>query len=296
MASPPKFENVLNFRDVGKTINTFTSTSTLQPSLLYRSARPDTATLDDRCLLTTRYRIKTIVDLRSKTEHVNVAKAHFNTASLPPAVPDAPDTSPPATPPLHIPNIQYNYISLNGPSFERHLVRSLSYFSLFKLLSFLALGYRDAAIAILGAEVMTPRGLVLLGLDTLDHSTREIKSCFDILADADAYPVLVHCTQGKDRTGLIVLLILLLCGVGQEAAQADYVMSEKELEPEREERLEDIRRVGLNESFASCPAEFVEAVTKHLDERYGGVDKYLANIGVGEEAQRRIREILLAAP
>jgi protein-tyrosine phosphatase len=143
---------------------------------------------------------------------------------------------------------------------------------------------------------MTPRGLVNLGLDTLDHSTREIKSCFDILAHADAYPVLVHCTQGKDRTGLIVLLILLLCGVGQEAAEADYVMSEKELEPERKERLEDIRKVGLDESFATCPSEFVEAVIKHLDERYGGVEKYLAKIGVGEEAQRSIREILLRAP
>jgi protein-tyrosine phosphatase len=115
MASPPKFENILNFRDVGETINAFTSRATLQQRLLYRSARPDTATATDRDLLTAHYRIKTIVDLRSKTEHINVAKAHSNTASLPPAVPDAPDTSPPTTPPLNIPNIQYNYIS-SAPS------------------------------------------------------------------------------------------------------------------------------------------------------------------------------------
>ena len=304
MASAIKFENILNFRDVGQTINTLTNTSTLQPKLLYRSARPDTATPADRLILTDELHIKTILDLRSKTEHINVAKAHYNVASLPPAVPDNPDTSDATTatvtttttttpPSLTIPTIEHNYISLNGPAFERHLVGSLSYLSFFHLLSLLALGYRDSAIAILGAQVMTPRGLIGLGLDTLDHSTREIKTCFDILSNADSYPVLVHCTQGKDRTGLIVLLVLLLCGVGQEAAEQDYVLSEKELEPEREERLKDIKRVGLDESFAGCPAGFVQDVVAHLNERYGGVEKYLAKIGVGDEAQRSIREIML---
>jgi protein-tyrosine phosphatase len=303
MASPPKFENILNFRDVGTTINALTNTSTLRPNLLYRSARPDTATPTDRSLLTSHFHIKTIVDLRSKTEHINVAKAHANAASIPPAVPDSESepkspckgrASPSETPvSLTIPTITYNYISLNGPAFERHLLRSLPYFSLFKLVSFMAFDYRDSAIAILGAQVMAPRGLVGLGLDTLDHSTREIKSCFDIFANADSYPVMVHCTQGKDRTGLIILLVLLLCGVGQEPAEADYVLSKKELVPEQEERLKDIRKVGLDESFAGCPAEFVETVIKHLDDRYGGVEKYLTQIGVGEKAQRRIREIML---
>jgi protein-tyrosine phosphatase len=293
MASRVKFQNILNFRDVGTTINSFTNTSTLQPNLLYRSARPDTATLTDRSLLTTQFHIKTIIDLRSKTEHINVVKAHSNTASLPPAVTDAPNTSPTGPPPLNIPTVQYHYISLNGPSFERYLVWSLSWFSLAKLLSLTALGYRDSAIAILGREVMTPRGLVSLGLDTLDHSTREIKNCFDILSQPDSYPVMVHCTQGKDRTGLIILLILLLCGVGQEAAEQDYVLSAKELEPENEERLKDIRKVGLDDSFVGCPPDFVEKVIKHLDDQYGGVEKYLSRIGVDPDAQHRIRDIMV---
>ena len=103
---------------------------------------------------------------------------------------------------------------------------------------------------------------------------------------------MVHCTQGKDRTGLIILLILLLCGVGQEAAEHDYVLSAKELEPENEERLKDIRKVGLDDSFVGCPADFVEKVTKHLDDQYGGVEKYLTRIGVGLDAQHRIRDIM----
>lgn len=300
MSAPPKFEHILNFRDVGETINILTNSSTLQTGLLYRSARPDAATPADRSLLTSHYHIKTIIDLRSKTEHVNVAKTHANVASLPPAVPSEslppPDTvyHPPEIPAsLSIPHISYAHISLNGPAFERHLIRFLSYFSLFKLLALLALGYRDSAIFLLGSQVMTPRGLVHLGLDTLDTSTNEIKSCFDVLSNAASYPVLVHCTQGKDRTGLVILLVLLLCGVGQEAAQRDYGLSEEELWPEQEQRLAEIRKVGLDESFAGCPANFVEAVVTHLDERYGGVQGYLAKVGVGEEAQRKAKEIML---
>ena len=37
-----------------------------------------------------------------------------------------------------------------------------------------------------------------------------------MFVDADNYPVLVHCIHGKDRTGLIVMLIMLLCSVEPE--------------------------------------------------------------------------------
>lgn len=62
-------------------------------------------------------------------------------------------------------------------------------------------GYRTKAINILGQQVMIPRGLVGLGLDTLDQSTREIREALSLYTDQAALPSLVHCTQGKDRTG-----------------------------------------------------------------------------------------------
>lgn len=39
-----------------------------------------------------------------------------------------------------------------------------------------------------------------------------------MFVDADNYPVLVHCIHGKDRTGLIVMLIMLLCSVEPEVS------------------------------------------------------------------------------
>jgi protein-tyrosine phosphatase len=62
-------------------------------------------------------------------------------------------------------------------------------------------GYRMEAINIIGREVMLPRGLVRLGLDTLDQSGTEIREALSLYSESRALPILVHCTQGKDRTG-----------------------------------------------------------------------------------------------
>lgn len=142
---------------------------------------------------------------------------------------------------------------------------------------------------------MQPRGLIGLGEDTLDYSVAEMKAVFEILAAGDAYPVLVHCTQGKDRTGLVVLLLLLLTrGVHDELITGDYVKSQAELVPELEERMKEIRVLGLDEEYARCPPGFTGAIKAHLDAKYGGVEGYLGSLGIDPEKQETIRRRLVA--
>lgn len=142
---------------------------------------------------------------------------------------------------------------------------------------------------------MVPRGLTGLAEDTLEASKAEVRAVFEILARDDAYPTLVHCTQGKDRTGLVVLLMLLLAGdvVPPEAIVHDYSRSEPELEPELEERMKEIRAIGLDEHYTKCPDQFVTLTTQYL-EKFGGVTGYLEKAGVDRDMQERIRRKLLA--
>ena len=140
---------------------------------------------------------------------------------------------------------------------------------------------------------MQPRGLTGLGMDTLDASHQELRKIFDILGKPDNYPVLIHCTQGKDRTGITILLILALLHVDPQWIQADYLMSERELEPEKEERMKEIASIGLNEDFATCPADFVEKTFEYIDGKYGGVEEYLNHASINTSLQGVIKKTLV---
>ena len=140
---------------------------------------------------------------------------------------------------------------------------------------------------------MQPRGLIGLGTDTIDYCGPEIKQVFDVFSDESAYPLLVHCTQGKDRTGITVLLVLLVCGVDLSAITVDYVKSESALEPEKEERMKEIASIGLDETFAQCPPDFCSRICEHLNTKYGGVGNYLLHIGVDQAQQEAVRRLLL---
>ena len=141
---------------------------------------------------------------------------------------------------------------------------------------------------------MSPRGLSGLALDTLTHSTAEIAKLFALLAKPEVYPVLVHCTLGKDRTGLVVLLVALLCRASEEGVRRDYVRSGVELESEREDREREVAKIGLSKEFAGVEEGWVGVVTGWLQEEWGGVEGYLGKAcGVGEETMEGVRRILM---
>ncbi|KAG4428047.1 hypothetical protein IFR05_016468, partial [Cadophora sp. M221] len=256
-------ENILNFRDVGKTINEFMGEKIVAEGTIFRSARPDDATLSDRKRLKDEYGIKTIMDLRTVTEHANQAKKRSGDLKIPALL----QSNSALAEPVKIPGMKYLEININGKGFERSLLWRLKFWSFIKLITLMLFGYRMRAISILGREVMLPRGLIGLGYDSLDACGPEIAECLLAFTSSSSQtPILIHCTQGKDRTGLIVAILLLILKVPLEAIGRDYVMSERELESEKEARMVEIRSIGLSEEFATCPPEWVGCMERHLRE------------------------------
>jgi protein tyrosine/serine phosphatase len=49
------------------------------------------------------------------------------------------------------------------------------------------------------------------------------------LANEPSKPLIVHCTAGKDRTGVICALILSLCGVEDEIVAQEYALTDRGL-------------------------------------------------------------------
>ena len=283
-------KTILNFRDVGDTVNILLSSTILNPGLVYRSARPDEASSQDRISLSETYNIRSIVDLRSATEHLNQAKKRNANASTSVATPQTETSTVKA---IKIDGFRSHAINLNGGAFARGLLWRLSWSNLARVVSYMAMGYRNEAIKVLAEEVMVPRGLIGLGIDSLDYGTTELRAIFAIFADVGNYPILVHCTQGKDRTGLVILLLLLLCEVPSGIINADYMASERELRSEREERVIEMKNAGFTEHFADCSSGWVEGVVGHIKDVYGGVEDYLRRIGVDDNMQAGIRNILM---
>jgi protein tyrosine/serine phosphatase len=65
----------------------------------------------------------------------------------------------------------------------------------------------------------------------IDYNQPSIAAIIAAIADAQPGGVLVHCHGGKDRTGMVVGLILALLGVPEEAIADDYALSNTNLEP-----------------------------------------------------------------
>ncbi|GLA09053.1 hypothetical protein AnigIFM60653_011127 [Aspergillus niger] len=282
------FDNIINFRDVGRTINQLIGKRVLKEGIIFRSARLDDASERDKRRLVDEFHISTVVDLRSSTEHqiatnkrlaeLAAAAASSTESSSTSESPETQTSTPPppeptatasATPTdIHLPDLPTVTrfpVSLTGKAFERTLLWRLDWWNFFKVLALVASGYRSTAVQIVGQQVMSPRGLVGLGIDTLDSSYGEMKTLFDLFSsitssttdgndkesdesEDSAYPVLIHCTQGKDRTGLIVLLLLLLVAdvVPEEAMREDYLRSEGELAIEMEERMKEVDLMSLD--------------------------------------------------
>lgn len=104
---------------------------------------------------------------------------------------------------------------------------------------------------------------------------------------------MVHCTQGKDRTGLIITLVLLILDVPLEAIEHDYLLTNGALESEREERLVEMREIGLTDDWFDTAPDMIARIAQHLDDVYGGVVEYLDKIGFDRDDRQRLRELLL---
>jgi protein-tyrosine phosphatase len=131
----------------------------------------------------------------------------------------------------------------------------------------------------------------------VDKCQPQIAAVLGLLAEPDALPGLVHCTAGKDRTGVIVALVLGAVGVPRETIVADYAISAEHLRGEfTEETRRRVTAAGLDweryQRLLISPAEFMHDLLAYLDERYGGLQPYLRTIGIDGEQLAILRDNL----
>lgn len=127
-----------------------------------------------------------------------------------------------------------------------------------------------------------------------DHPENVVEAV-RLLAASDAGPSLVHCQAGKDRTGVLVALVLDTVGVQRDAVVADYALSAEEVEA-MFRRWADAMEYPMPEDLTPhMPrAEVIAALLERIDDEHGGSAGWLTENGLEPAAVTRLRSRLRA--
>ena len=121
---------------------------------------------------------------------------------------------------------------------------------------------------------------------------------FGILADEENLPVLLHCTAGKDRTGVSTAFLLSVLGVSRDIIEADYLLTN--LDTKRQADFIE-STVGYPEgydrekmiSIAGVPKDAMKDFLDGVESKWGSAVKYLQKIGITNDQMDMIRNNFL---
>lgn len=118
-----------------------------------------------------------------------------------------------------------------------------------------------------------------LYIDLLDDSQDKLLEIFRIFLKHPKEGIYFHCTAGKDRTGIVTMLLLDLVGVSHTTIVENYSESypNNSARPGYKFIRPEWRRFILSEP------EYMERTLDHLYTKYGGSRAYLSHIGLRED-------------
>ena len=121
-----------------------------------------------------------------------------------------------------------------------------------------------------------------------------------VLASGDSLPAVMHCSAGKDRTGVLSALVLAFLGVPDETIVDDYTLSAAAMERLFERlKLEYPESVEAVERYAPAVLhvvpETMEEFLASMRSGYGSYDELAAALGVADAVEYLRRTVLVAA-
>ncbi|MRG58852.1 protein-tyrosine-phosphatase [Agromyces sp. CFH 90414] len=122
------------------------------------------------------------------------------------------------------------------------------------------------------------------------------------IASADDRSVVVHCTAGKDRTGVVIALTLLAVGVDRELVIADYERTEGNLAGDwLEEMVQLAKRYGAPDTpelrmlMGGSPREAIASAIDLVEREHGSAREFLLASGLSLDELAKLEARLVDA-
>ncbi len=134
----------------------------------------------------------------------------------------------------------------------------------------------------------------------VDEGGPMLTRAIEVLATSGSLPAVVHCSAGKDRTGVLSALLLAFLGVPDETIAADYALSAAAMEqllerlraeyPDASETVEQFAPAILH-----AAPETMTAFLAAMRDAYGTYEQLADALGVTDAIGRLRDEVLVAA-
>lgn len=238
-----KLKTLKNTRDLGGFVGA--DNRKIKTGRLIRSGQLGKASTEDISVLTGRYNLKTIVDLRMDAE-----------------VKELPDKKPDGVNYIHFPLLDNSFLGIARDEYSLQ-----SWFKVFENSS-------------LSPEKLF--GEMYVKILMSDRVVPMVSEFFDLLINQKEGSVLWHCSAGKDRVGVVTALVLSALGVDRETIIEDYLMTERFSMAENLKahiflplKVKDAKVRKCIYVLLGVRREYMENIFNIIDRDYGSTEKFL---------------------
>ena len=118
---------------------------------------------------------------------------------------------------------------------------------------------------------------------TTEPGITAFKKFFELLVSKDNLTVYFHCSQGKDRAGLVAYLLEIALGVSPEVAREDYLATNEAMKIKIKQLKAQLRNELFYDSnyekslvdVFEAKEDYLDNALKAINEKYGSVENYL---------------------
>lgn len=148
---------------------------------------------------------------------------------------------------------------------------------------------------------LTPQGALALMEDANRSFARErsgaFRDFFALFDDEENFPLVFHCTGGKDRTGFAAAMLLSVLGASDAAIREDFLLSRNNTIPTTERSVHELLEIVPPETIEvllTVLPQFLDAALDEIARSWGSRERFLREaLGVNATRAEKIKSFLL---